>query len=143
MTAGNAQSTIHLVPTGGALGADAWGVDIDSEPVHNGRSLLRDRGHPDDVLRVLDGEGAAPYGDAAFDTDLFTNAPLNGTGATTNIKRMVLRAGSDRSWTRCLAPQTTFTEEQFYQDSQIAMSGVGSRGLHCAALSANLPGRVK
>ena len=30
MTAGNAQSTIHLVPTGGALGADAWGVDIEN-----------------------------------------------------------------------------------------------------------------
>jgi SAM-dependent methyltransferase len=48
-------------------GWDAWGVDIDSEPVGNGRSLLRERGHPDDALRVLDGAGIAPYGDAAFD----------------------------------------------------------------------------
>lgn len=49
------------------LGWNAWGVDIDPEPVGNGLPLLRERGLPADVLRVLDAEGRAPYPDGAFD----------------------------------------------------------------------------
>ena len=70
------------------------------------------------------------YGDSVFVTNLFKDtAPLNAATATDQQKRIVLRAGSDHSWTRCTsADKTTFTEDQFYRDSQIAMSGIGSHG---------------
>ncbi len=69
------------------------------------------------------------YGDSVFDTDLFGTAPVNADSATNQLKRIILRAGSDHSWTRCTSPdKTTFTEDQFYRDSQIAMSGIGSHG---------------
>ena len=69
------------------------------------------------------------FGDTFFDTDLFQNAPLNGGSATDYIKRFVLRGGNNRAWSRVWAPdETTFTEDQFYRDTQIDMSGDGSRG---------------
>ncbi len=47
-------------------GYDAYGVDVDAEPVANGRPLLRERGYPEDVLRVLRPDGTTDFPDAFF-----------------------------------------------------------------------------
>ena len=71
----------------------------------------------------------AEYGDAKFETDLFEKAPLNGDTALDEFDTLILRAGNNRSWARNWNPdKTTYVIDQFYRDSQIAMSGHGSRG---------------
>jgi len=69
------------------------------------------------------------YGDSWFNTDLFKKSPLNGDSATDRVKRIILRGGNNRSWARDWEPdKTTYTEDQFYRDTQIALSGIGSHG---------------
>jgi SAM-dependent methyltransferase len=48
------------------LGYDAHGVDIDEEPVRNGRPLFREKGHPEDALRVLRPDGTTGFSDGFF-----------------------------------------------------------------------------
>lgn len=47
-------------------GYSAYGVDIDSEPVANGRPLFRERNLPEDLLRVLKPTGATDFPDGFF-----------------------------------------------------------------------------
>ena len=69
------------------------------------------------------------YGSSSWSTPLFENAPLNGDGAKEDQKRIVLRGGNNRSWARTSNPdRTTYTEDQWFRDSQIAMSGYGPHG---------------
>jgi hypothetical protein len=69
------------------------------------------------------------YGTDWFNTDLFQRSPLNGSSATDRVKRIILRAGNNRSWARDWEPdKTTYTEDQFYRDTQIAVAGIGSHG---------------
>jgi Lamin Tail Domain/CotH kinase protein/Chitobiase/beta-hexosaminidase C-terminal domain len=69
------------------------------------------------------------YGASWFNTDLFQRSPLNGDSATDRVKRIILRGGNNRSWARDWEPdKTTYTEDQFYRDTQIALSGIGSHG---------------
>ncbi len=71
----------------------------------------------------------AIYGDAHFSTDLFRNAPVSGGSAADELDVIVLRAGNNRSWARNWNPdKTAYTIDQFYRDSQIALSGYGSHG---------------
>ena len=62
---------------------------------------------------------------------IFKYAPLNNQSAVETFfeTAIVLRAGNNRAWSRNWNPdRTTFTRDQWYRDSQIAMSGEGSRG---------------
>jgi hypothetical protein len=69
------------------------------------------------------------YGTDWFTTDLFQHSPLNGDSATDRVKRIILRAGNNRSWARDWEPdKTTYAEDQFYRDTQIALAGIGSHG---------------
>ena len=69
------------------------------------------------------------YGAGKFESDIFQNAPLNGETAADEFDRIILRAGGNRTWARNWGPdKTAYTIDQFYRDSQIAMSGYGSRG---------------
>lgn len=69
------------------------------------------------------------FGDAKLDTELFRRARLHGEGAVTEVDRVVLRAGNNRSWARSFNPdRTTYTTDQWIRDTQLAMSGVGARG---------------
>ena len=69
------------------------------------------------------------YGDSFFKTDLFQTAPLHGDTAVGAVDRIILRAGNNRSWARIWNPdKTAYTIDQFYRDSQLAMSGYGMRG---------------
>ncbi len=71
----------------------------------------------------------AAYGDSKFKSDLFERAPLNGDSARKSINKIILRGGNNRSWARVWNPdKTTYTMDQWFRDTQIAMSGVGSHG---------------
>ena len=62
---------------------------------------------------------------------IFKNAPLNNQSAVETFYKtaIVLRAGNNRAWSRNWNPdRTAFTRDQWYRDSEIAMSGEGSRG---------------
>jgi hypothetical protein len=65
-----------------------------------------------------------------LNSDILKFAPLNGdSAATAGIEQFVLRSGNNRSWARNWNPNiTTYTEDQWYRDSQIAMSCYGSHG---------------
>ncbi len=71
----------------------------------------------------------ASYGDAKWETDLLSRAPLGGTSALEEYDVVVLRGGNNRSWARNWNPaRTAYTIDQFYRESQIATSGFGTRG---------------
>jgi len=71
----------------------------------------------------------AEYGSSSWNTTLFKDAPLSGESAAEDQKRIVLRGGNNRCWARKWNPdKTTYTEDQWFRDTQIAMSGYGSHG---------------
>ena len=71
----------------------------------------------------------AAYGDSKFNSDIFKRAPLNDDSAQRSINKIVLRGGNNRSWARVWNPdKTTYTMDQWFRDTQIAMSGAGSHG---------------
>jgi hypothetical protein len=62
-------------------------------------------------------------------TSLLQDAQINGGSAVNSFKRLVLRGGMGRCWARDLHPgQTTYAEDQWFRDTQIAMSGYGPHG---------------
>jgi hypothetical protein len=70
------------------------------------------------------------YGYSKLDSDLLQRAPVNGGSATDKFDRLILRAGNNRSWARNWNPDdTAYTVDQFYRDTQIAVSGIGSHGM--------------
>ncbi len=69
------------------------------------------------------------YGASEWNSDIFKDAPINGANATDQIKHIILRGGNNRSWARKWNPDATaYTEDQWFRDSQIAISGYGSHG---------------
>ena len=68
------------------------------------------------------------YGPGKLESSIFKDAPLNGDSAITEFDRIVLRSGNTRSWAKKDPAHTTFTRDQWFRDSQIEMSGVGSHG---------------
>jgi hypothetical protein len=69
-------------------------------------------------------------GDSKFITSLMQDGVLNGDSATDPFKRRVLRSGYYRSWIRggTAAAETTYTEDQWVRDTQLALSGDGAHG---------------
>jgi len=69
------------------------------------------------------------YGDAKLKTSLMRTGSLYGDSATDTFDRLILRGGNNRCWARVWNPdKTAYTIDQFYRDSQIELSGYGSRG---------------
>ena len=70
------------------------------------------------------------YGNRAWETSFFQdNAPLNSDSVAKKFRTLILRGGNNRSWATVYSPNATaHTIDQFYRDSQIAMSGYGSHG---------------
>ncbi|MEL6820384.1 MAG: lamin tail domain-containing protein, partial [Calditrichota bacterium] len=69
------------------------------------------------------------YGESSWRSKIFEDAPINGGSAHKDQKRIVLRAGNNRSWARMWNPEeTTHTEDQWFRDTRIEMSGHGSHG---------------
>ena len=69
------------------------------------------------------------YGDAKLRTPLIQRGSLYGESATDTFDRLILRGGNNRCWARIWNPdKTTYALDQFYRDSQVELSGYGSRG---------------
>ncbi|MCA9198621.1 MAG: lamin tail domain-containing protein, partial [Planctomycetales bacterium] len=69
------------------------------------------------------------YGPSTFETDFFQQTPGEVNSQTVNVNSIVLRAGNNRSWARIFNPgSTTYTIDEFYRTSQIAMSDYGMKG---------------
>jgi hypothetical protein len=69
------------------------------------------------------------FGPTKFVSTLFQDAPVNGGSATRTADHVVLRGGNNRCWARSWNPdRTAYIEDQWFRDTQVAMSGIGSRG---------------
>jgi hypothetical protein len=81
------------------------------------------------VKRAFRLEFKAEYGPGKLRSTFLREAPLNGETATTTFDRLVLRSGNTRSWANRNPDRTAFTRDQWVRDTQIEMTGVGSRGI--------------
>lgn len=100
----------------------------DPEGGEQADGLLAAHSH-DRVKRSLRLAFRRSAGDGKLDTQLLRRAPLNGDSALDELDRLILRGGNNRSWARTWNPdRTTYVEDQWYRDSQIALSGSGSHG---------------
>src|SRR5207244_4172498 len=74
-------------------------------------------------------EFKSAFGASKLQTNLLQNGPLNGDSATDTFDKIVLRGGNNRSWARDWNPDaTTYVEDEWYRESDIAMTGNGSHG---------------
>jgi hypothetical protein len=81
------------------------------------------------VKRAFRLEFKSEYGPGKLRSTFLREAPLNGDTATTTFDRLVVRSGNTRSWANRNPDRTAFTRDQWVRDTQIEMSGIGSRGL--------------
>jgi len=71
----------------------------------------------------------AIYGAKDWDSDIFRNAAVGGATAENEFDRIVLRAGNNRAWSRNWnTDRTAFTRDEWFRQSQIAASEIGSHG---------------
>ncbi|MHC1766513.1 MAG: lamin tail domain-containing protein [Verrucomicrobiia bacterium] len=69
------------------------------------------------------------YGSPELETDLFRNAPWNGPTTTDRFRRVVLRAGTNRSFATFWNPDDTcYTRDEWARASQAVMSGQAAHG---------------
>ncbi|MDA9773952.1 chitobiase/beta-hexosaminidase C-terminal domain-containing protein [Saprospiraceae bacterium] len=69
------------------------------------------------------------YGAGKWESNIFRNSVLGTESATNTFDRIVLRGGNNRAWTRNWnEDRTAFTRDEWYRQSQIASSGIGSHG---------------
>ena len=70
------------------------------------------------------------YGNKNFKSQVFKAYDvLNGESATGKFDQLVLRGGTQRCWARRWYPEkTAYTRDQWYRDSQMALSGIGAHG---------------
>ncbi len=70
------------------------------------------------------------YGPSKLKAPIFDSAPFGGDSATDEFTDLILRAGNHHSWANVSAPkQTTYTEDEYVRDTQIAMTGQGTHGM--------------
>ncbi len=70
------------------------------------------------------------FGPSKLKAPIFDSAPFGGDSATDEFDDLILRAGNHRSWAYISAPlQTTYTEDEYVRDTQIAMTGQGTHGM--------------
>jgi Ca2+-binding RTX toxin-like protein len=70
------------------------------------------------------------YGPPKLKAPIFDGAPLGGDSATDEFDDLILRAGNHRSWAYTSAPsETTYTEDEYVRQTQIAMTGQGTHGM--------------
>lgn len=69
------------------------------------------------------------YGPSKLTSTIMQDAPLFGSSAVNSFDSLVLRGGNNRCWARFWNPDaTTYAEDEWYRDSQIAMEGFGPHG---------------
>lgn len=100
------------------------------QPAHNAHADAWIEGHSHDRLkRTMRLTFRASSGAPRFESRLFQDAPLLGETAAPQANSIVLRGGNNRCWARGWNPaKTTYTEDEFYRATQIAMSGAGAHG---------------
>jgi Ca2+-binding RTX toxin-like protein len=88
-------------------------------------------GHGDQALkRSFHIHFSDKYGPSKLNASLFDGAPFGGETATSEFTDLILRAGNHRTWTNVSAPlRTTYTEDEYVRDTQIAMTGQGTHGM--------------
>jgi Ca2+-binding RTX toxin-like protein len=88
-------------------------------------------GHGDQGLkRSFHIHFSGKFGPAKLKAPIFDSAPFGGDSATDEFTDLILRAGNHRSWTNVSAPlRTTYTEDEYVRDTQIAMTGQGTHGM--------------
>lgn len=102
-----------------------------AHPASNGSVLGQVKGHAEPKMkRSMELRFSKDYGPgypSKWSTDLFRNGPLSGDSAAGRAKKVVLRAGFNAGWANMNDP-TTFTEDQWFRDTQIAAAGYGAHG---------------
>ncbi|MDB5326171.1 MAG: hypothetical protein JWM57_1740, partial [Phycisphaerales bacterium] len=69
------------------------------------------------------------YGPSKLRAPIFDSAPFGGGGATNEFDDLILRAGNNRSWAATgSSSKTTYTEDEYVRQTQIAMTGQGVHG---------------
>lgn len=72
---------------------------------------------------------SSAFGPSKLTSTIMQDAPLNGNSAANKFDSIILRGGNNRSWARMWNPDaTTYTEDEWYRESQIAMEGFGPHG---------------
>lgn len=76
------------------------------------------------LKRALRLEFSSSFGVSKLTTSLLQTAPLGGNVVATKIDNLILRSGNNRSWARVWNPDaTTYTEDEWFRESQSAMNG--------------------
>jgi hypothetical protein len=70
------------------------------------------------------------YGPSKLKASLFDSAPFGAMSATDEFTDLILRAGNHSSWANMSSPlHSTYTEDEYVRDTQIAMTGQGTHGM--------------
>ena len=101
-----------------------------ADPTENRQADCGVEGHSHDRMkRSLRLSFKAAYGESKFDSSIFTGSPWGGGMGNRQVDNIVLRAGNNHSFARVWNPtRTTYTEDEWYRATQIAMGGTGSPG---------------
>jgi hypothetical protein len=101
-----------------------------ADPTENRQAECGVEGHSHDRMkRSLRLSFKAAYGESKFDSSIFTGSPWGGGMGNRQVDNIVLRAGNNHSFARVWNPtRTTYTEDEWYRATQIAMGGTGSPG---------------
>lgn len=103
------------------------------DPANPARNVQADcaiQGHSHDRMkRSLRLSFSSSFGESKFDSTLLTQTPVNPGSGNGRVDDIVLRAGNNRSFARSWFPtQSTYTEDEWYRSTQVAMGGPGSPG---------------
>jgi len=101
-----------------------------ADPEENVQADCSVEGHSHDRMkRSLRLSFTSAHGEPKFDSTLFTKSPLGLGKGNRAVDNIVLRAGNNHSFARSWNPtRSTYTEDEWYRDTQIAMGGPGSPG---------------
>ncbi|MGN6507714.1 MAG: CotH kinase family protein, partial [Tepidisphaeraceae bacterium] len=70
------------------------------------------------------------FGPAKLMAPIFAGAPFGAESAAREFDGLILRAGNNRSWATTGSPSnTTYTEDEYVRDTQIAITGQGVHGM--------------
>ncbi len=101
-----------------------------ANPAENRQADCGVQGHSHDRMkRSLRLSFKSAYGESKFDSSIFTGVPWGGGKGNRQVDSIVLRAGNNHSFARVWNPtRTTYTEDEWYRATQIAMGRNGSPG---------------
>jgi hypothetical protein len=81
------------------------------------------------LKRSLRLEFSSAFGPSKLTSGILQTAPVGAGQVTGKFDNLILRAGNNRSWARIWNPDaTTYTEDEWFRETQAAMSGVGAHG---------------